>query len=87
MSRTDTAVRVISASPDRVFAALTDIQSRIAESDGRLRQLYIRVERMPLTTLEFGETLMPATGGWCGRHAVSQVPTSGRGVGLMIGGS
>jgi uncharacterized protein YndB with AHSA1/START domain len=24
MSRTDTAVRVISASPDRVFAALTD---------------------------------------------------------------
>jgi uncharacterized protein YndB with AHSA1/START domain len=27
MSRTDTAVRVISAPPDRVFAALTDLDA------------------------------------------------------------
>jgi uncharacterized protein YndB with AHSA1/START domain len=29
MSRTDTAVRVISASPDRVFAALTDADALV----------------------------------------------------------
>ena len=29
ISRTDTAVRVISASPDRVFAALTEITASI----------------------------------------------------------
>jgi hypothetical protein len=32
MSRTDTAVRVISASPDRVFAALTDSDAHLAST-------------------------------------------------------
>jgi uncharacterized protein YndB with AHSA1/START domain len=31
MSRTDTAVRVISASPDRVFAALTGSLTQLAK--------------------------------------------------------
>ena len=37
MSRTDTAVRVISASPDRVFAALTD--SEVATLAGQIQSL------------------------------------------------
>jgi len=38
MSRIDTAVRVISASPDRCFAALTDSDSHIAMDEQQQRR-------------------------------------------------
>ena len=64
MIRTDTAVRVISASPDRVFAALT--------TPTRLPCGYRRMDDRPVRVLRCAfRRVLPTGPGACGRHGRS----------------